>query len=258
MVADSDSARPPVVPEPHAVADLLTSLLALATQHHDPAAVCSGISAGATNLPGIGAAGILVRGPADAMFPVGTSAERPDLLELLEAGAVSAPAMACLTSGRPVAIEDIGLDTGPGVTSLAVTALPLGLRTAYVLPLSTGRARLGVLHLFGEAPVPDASLSVGRSLADVATLALIGADPDLDAALVTRRLHLAIEARVTIEQAKGVLAARFGITPELAFHRLAAASAATARPLSAVASAVVERTTDAPLDAALATRPPRN
>lgn len=256
MVAHSDSPPPPLVPEPQRVADLLTGLLALATNHHDPSRVCSGVSAGATELPGIGAAGVLVRGPSNSLVPVGTSAEDPGLLELLEAGAVCTPARSCLASGRPVALETLGGRPEPGNTALAASALPLGLQSAYALPLSTGTSTVGVLHLFGGAPVPSGSLSVGRSLADVATLALLGADPDLDAALVTRRLHLAIAARVTIEQAKGVLAARFGTTPEVAFERLAAASSLTARPLGSVASAVVERSTDAALDAALAAQPP--
>ena len=79
---------------------------------------------------------------------------------------------------------------------------------------------------------------------------------DLDAAVVVRRLHLAVEARITVEQAKGVLAARFAISPEVAFGRLVAAATLDERSLGDVATAVVERQTDERLDAALATPPP--
>jgi len=256
MDADSASPSESRTPDPHDVAALLGEVLALATHHHDPSRVCSGVSAGAAGLPGVGAAGVLVRGSGGALVPVGASGEQAHLIDLLESSASSRPAVDCMDGGRPVAVED--LDAGPGTDwhPLSAVALPLGLRSAYALPLTSGRSTFGVLHLFGGAAVPNGSLSVGRTLADVATLSLLGADPDIDATVVARRLHLAIAARITVEQAKGVLAARYAITPETAFGRLMAAAHATVRPLAEVATAVVERTTDPLLDAALATRLP--
>lgn len=211
------------------------------------------MSIGAIELPGVGAAGVLARGTGGTLIPIGASVEQHDLLTLLEVGATNPVALGCLATGHPVALERLGTDPNGEDAALAACAAPLGLQSAYALPLSTGAATVGVLHLFGTTPVPQCSLSLGRSLADVATLALLGADPHLDAAVATRRLDLAIEARVTIEQAKGVLAARFGLTPEAAFGQLSAAATTTGRPLGLVATAVVERTTDASLDAALTT-----
>ena len=256
MVTNSDTPASTAAPDTAHVADLLIGLLALATDYHDPSRICTGVSTGAAQLPGVGAAGVLVRSPTGSLVPVGASGEDPDLLELLVAGASSHPAVTCVGSGRPVAVEGLGAQPRDVGDALFATALPLGIGAAYALPLNTGESTVGVLHLFGGAPVPPGSLSVGRSLADVATLALLGADPDLDAAMVTQRLHLAIEARVTVEQAKGVLAVRFAITPEAGFGRLAAAATATRRSLGNVAAAVVHRRTDAVLDAALATPPP--
>lgn len=251
MVAHSESSPHTVTPDPDLVASLLAGLLSLATSQHDPTRVCSEVAAGATELPGIGAAGVLVRS-ADGLTPVGTSGEAPELLDLLEVGATSGPAVDCLSSGLPMALESIDSPATTGSTALRAVALPLGLQSAYALPLASGSNPVGVLHLFGTDAVPSASLSVGRSLADVATLSLLGADPDLDSDAVTRRLHRAIEARVTIEQAKGVLAARFRITPAMGFDRLARAATVTGQPLGRVASAVVHRRTDTALDEALA------
>lgn len=163
--------------------------------------------------------------------------------------------MACAVDGRPVTLEGLDGADNPAWGALGTQAWPLGVRATYALPLPSSSQPLGVLHLFGAAPLPEASLSVSRSLAEVTALSLLGADPSIDAAVVARHLHLAIEARVTVEQAKGVLAARFDTTPHLAGARLLAAAARTGRPLGEVAAAVVERTTDATLDDALALPP---
>lgn len=251
MAANSDSSPLPG-PGPSDVAGLLSDLLTLATTAQDPAWVCSGIAAGATGLPGVGAAGVLVAGTAGGLATVGASEETEGVLHLLETVAVSDAALDCLRSGHTVSFDPWGGDGSSEGEPRQVAGEARMLRSAYGLPLSTGAATLGVLHLFSDATLPGVSLAVARSLADVATLALLGADPEHDAAVVTRRLHQAIETRVTVEQAKGVLAARFALSPQQAFGRLVAAATATNRPLGSVATAVVERTTDATLDAALA------
>jgi len=253
MVTQSEAPPPSPGLDPQHVVSLLGEVLTLATAHNDPVRVCYRVAGGAGELPGVGAAGVLVRSPAGSLVPVGASGVQAGLLEMLEAAAMSRPALDCVANGRASAVEQ--LDSGPDTEwqPLRAHALPLGLRSAYVLPLATGASTVGVLHLLGAEPVPPVSLSVGRSLASVATLALLGADPDLDAAVVIRRLHLTVEARITVEQAKGVLAARFAIHPEAAFGRLMAAATLAARPLGEVATAVVERRTDPVLDAALAT-----
>jgi hypothetical protein len=256
MVIPSEAPPPSPDLDPHHVVGLLGEVLTLATAHNDPVRVCYRVAGGAAELPGVAAAGVLVRSPAGSLVPVGASGEQSGLLEMLEAAAMSKLALDCATTGRPSAVEQLDSGVGTDWQPLREHALPLGLRAAYVLPLATGASTVGVLHLLGAEPVPPGALSVGRSLASVATLALLGADPDLDAAVVVRRLHLAVEARITVEQAKGVLAARFAISPEVAFGRLVAAATLAERSLGDVATAVVERQTDERLDAALATSAP--
>jgi hypothetical protein len=56
----------------------------------------------------------------------------------------------------------------------------------------------------------------------------------------TAQLQVALESRVVIEQAKGVLAERLRITPEEAFERLRAAARRRRVPLRRLAIAIVE------------------
>ena len=53
------------------------------------------------------------------------------------------------------------------------------------------------------------------------------------------QLETALESRIVIEQAKGVLAERYGISPDAAFVRLRAAARSNRMKLHALAAAVV-------------------
>jgi AmiR/NasT family two-component response regulator len=55
----------------------------------------------------------------------------------------------------------------------------------------------------------------------------------------TAQLHVALDSRVAIEQAKGVLAERLGVSPEEAFEVLRRAARSKRVPLQRLASAVV-------------------
>jgi AmiR/NasT family two-component response regulator len=66
----------------------------------------------------------------------------------------------------------------------------------------------------------QAAVFAGQALADVATIAILQARAVEDAARLAGQLEHALESRVMVEQAKGILAERLGIDPEVAFARL--------------------------------------
>ena len=61
----------------------------------------------------------------------------------------------------------------------------------------------------------------------------------------TAQLHVALESRVAIEQAKGVLAERLGISPEEAFEILRRSARSKRLPLQRAATAVVRAASSA-------------
>jgi AmiR/NasT family two-component response regulator len=81
---------------------------------------------------------------------------------------------------------------------------------------------LGALNMFritsGQLNADD--IAVAQALADVATIAILHHRAASEAQLVNEQLTLALNSRIVIEQAKGVLAERTGLDMDHAFARL--------------------------------------
>jgi hypothetical protein len=114
----------------------------------------------------------------------------------------------------------------------------------YALPLQAQDVVVGALNLFSEAPLSNDQLATARSLADAATLAFLQADMQQDRLLIARKLRLAVEGRNVIEQAKGVLSERHGISMMEAFWKLRDASNQRDTDIVDMANAVVTREID--------------
>ena len=84
-------------------------------------------------------------------------------------------------------------------------------------------------------------LSAAQALADVATIGLIHQRAAEDARLLTEQLQRALDSRIVIEQAKGVLAAHGALSMTGAFEALRGYARAHQERLSDVAAAVAAR-----------------
>jgi AmiR/NasT family two-component response regulator len=82
-------------------------------------------------------------------------------------------------------------------------------------------------------------ISVGQALADVATVGILHQRTLTHADLISQQLQGALNSRVIIEQAKGVLAERGSIDMDRAFVLLRAHARKTQQRLADVARAVV-------------------
>ena len=102
---------------------------------------------------------------------------------------------------------------------------------------------IGALNLLrtdgGE--LSDADLAAAQALADVATIGLIHQRAAEDARLLTEQLQRALDSRIVIEQAKGVLAQHGGLSMSAAFDALRGYARAHQARLSDVAAAVAAR-----------------
>ncbi|WP_210584083.1 ANTAR domain-containing response regulator [Streptomyces sp. GESEQ-35] len=121
-------------------------------------------------------------------------------------------------------------------------ALRLGYTRVAALPLREPTGTSGALVLLsGERQVlaPDA-LALGQSMADFTAVILERAREAARSRTLTEQLELALTGRVVIEQAKGVLAARWSVTPAEAFDLLRKHARARQRSVRDVAREVVE------------------
>ena len=90
----------------------------------------------------------------------------------------------------------------------------------------------------------DSDLLVAQALADVATIGILHQRVLTRGAQVNSQLQTALNSRIVIEQAKGVLAERQGIDMDQAFLSLRSMARSTNRHLSDTARAVIENSSD--------------
>ena len=88
---------------------------------------------------------------------------------------------------------------------------------------------IGALNLFHIEPgeMRQADLDAAQAFADVATIAILQHRAALEAQVLNEQLNHALNSRVVIEQAKGMVAEREGLDMEQAFARLRTTPATT-------------------------------
>jgi len=106
------------------------------------------------------------------------------------------------------------------------------------------RVTIGALNLFRneEGVLDDIDLSAARALADVATIAILQHRATLQSHIVIDQLNHALNSRILIEQAKGVIAERSRLDMDQAFAWLRQHARSNNVLLLDVAHAVIEGT----------------
>jgi len=187
----------------------------------------------------VAACGILVIDPMGELEVIGSSNHSAHLLDLFQVQNVEGPCLQCCRTGEAVIDTELS-ETGPW-PGFSLAAREQGYLAVYAVPLAAQGVVVGALNLFAQESIRNEEIAVAQALADAATIALLQADPREDALVVTRRLHMVVEERNTIEQAKGVLAQRFSIDADEAFVQLRRAGERTGTRLIDVAMSVVTR-----------------
>ncbi|WP_433328427.1 GAF and ANTAR domain-containing protein [Spirillospora sp. CA-294931] len=209
----------------------------------DPAEHLRALARRGAELPAVAASGLVLSGEDGVPRFAAASDARAREVVRAELRAGTGPSLDCLRDGGRVVSRDLDADRDrwPGV---AESALEAGFATAAALPMRLRDEVIGALTLFGAVPsgLDDRALRLGRALADMATIGILQRRARRESDLVTEQLRAALNSRVIIEQAKGVLAARHGIGVEAAFELLRRRARDNNLRLTAVAAEVVEGT----------------
>jgi AmiR/NasT family two-component response regulator len=90
------------------------------------------------------------------------------------------------------------------------------------LPLRQDGRMVGTLDLFRRHPggLRPGDAALAQALADVATATIVSQRSARDSEVVNQQLQTALTSRVVIEQAKGMLSQRHGLTLETAFQQM--------------------------------------
>lgn len=172
---------------------------------------------------------------------VAASSEDSRLLELVQLQNSEGPCLDCYRTGAPVHCADLTIADGRW-PRFAPTARGMGFNAVHALPMRLRDTVIGALNLFSVTPQPLAPdrIELGQALADVATIGIVHERTVRQYEVVTEQLQAALNSRIRIEQAKGVLAERMAVSVDEAFHMLRTHARASNQKLSAIAQAVID------------------
>lgn len=194
----------------------------------------------------VAAAGVLLVDQQGGVRMAAASSEEAGLLELFEADTDAGPCVECVRTGRPVNSTDLAAAAGRW-PRFAGAAKQCGFSAVHAVPMRLRREVIGALSLLSTQAdgVRAMSSQLGQALADVATIGILAQRAIDHAGVLTDQLQTALNTRVIIEQAKGVLAARSGtLSPDEAFAVLRGYARTQHRRLSELAHEVVEGVID--------------
>jgi GAF domain-containing protein len=117
-----------------------------------------------------------------------------------------------------------------------------GVGSTMSVGLPVHQSLTGALNLYSTAisAFDDKTLAVAERFAEYAAVAVANAHGYASTAALAAQLSEAMASRAVIEQAKGILIAQQGVTPDAAFALLAHASQAGNRKLRDIAQAIVD------------------
>jgi GAF domain-containing protein len=186
-----------------------------------------------------GAALMLIDGEL-ALRNAATSDSRMDLLESLQIEHGSGPCITAFQEKELVSCDDLVDEDRWG--DFATKAVDAGLRAVLVSPIPYASDAIGVVAVFSAKPhawTAEGELAL-MSFTDLAALAIATTLQSEERGELAAQLQKALDARVVVEQAKGVLIGREGLTPREAFEKLRAQARASRRRLSEIATDMVK------------------
>jgi GAF domain-containing protein len=191
----------------------------------------------------VDAAGLVLADAGGALQVMAATSDQARFLEVLQLHADSGPCLDCYRTGQPVNVDDltVGRHRWP---ALANTAQHGGYRAVHAVPLRFQEQTLGAMNLFRSEPVGLGSTdrTIAQALAEVATVAILGQRTIRRSEEVAEQLQAALNSRVLIEQAKGMLAQQGGLAMAAAFAVLRQHARRTNQRVTEAARAVVDAT----------------
>ena len=185
-------------------------------------------------------AGILLVDGRERLRVMGSSSEQLRLLELFEVQSEQGPCLDAYQDGVAVHDPDLAVE-GPWPLFRA-RATSNGYRSVDALPMRLRDSVIGALNVlcYHEGGLDERDRAAAQALADVATIALLQERAATESQTVAEHLRRALDGQVVVEQAKGMLAERTGLSVGEAFELMRGFARSHNRRVVEVATAVTE------------------
>jgi GAF domain-containing protein len=193
-----------------------------------------------TSLP-VDAVGNLFGDPPGDLQLLAADRSQDHMSGVFAVDSTAGPWLHAFRTGQAVLVDDLTVDRHRWPV-FAQRALEHGFRTVCTLPLRLREERVGAVNLFCTRPggLSASDIALAQALADAATIGMLHHRALAHADRLCQQLQTALNTRVVIEQAKGILAARGGIDMDGAFGRLRATARSTNQRVHDLARAVVD------------------
>jgi transcriptional regulator with GAF, ATPase, and Fis domain len=191
------------------------------------------------------AAGILLADDRGELELVASTSEASRLVEMMQLSAEAGPCIESFRSGRAVALPEIA-DSPLEWRAFSESAIGQGFHAVDALPLCLRNVTIGTLNLLRTEPglAPEEDIVAAQAFADVATIGILHERSLRESAVLAEQLQSALNSRVVIEQAKGVVSHVRGVPIEQAFDLMREYARSHSIGLSALATQIVTRSID--------------
>lgn len=189
----------------------------------------------------VDAAGVMLASPGGELQYIASSSESMRLLELFQIQVDEGPCVDCFRDGKAI-INHALTDPDERWPRFSPEAMARGFKAVHCLPLRLRGRTIGALNLFRahEGQLDEADVIVAQGLADVATIAILQHQSALDANILNVQLNNALNSRIIIEQAKGMVSQAANCDINEAFSRLRMHARNHNEGLTSVAHRIIE------------------
>ena len=193
------------------------------------------------NALGVDAGGVMLEDPDGTLRLAAATSEKMERYEQAEISNDEGPCIDAYRSVDQVVAHDLN-EAKERWPKAAEAALALGLNAVYAFPLRLRGDCIGALNLYRETtgPFGNEDVQLAQAFADVAAIGILQRRQVADAEGRAEQLQNALNSRIIIEQAKGVVMAQTGASSQEAFSILRDHARNKRVKLQEVANGVVE------------------
>lgn len=184
---------------------------------------------------------MLVDGDGHLQLMTSTS-EGADLVEVMQLAADSGPCIDCFTTGTAVSVPDIQRTDGKW-PEFQKAAMQNGFFSAHATPLKLRGQVIGTMNLFAakRGALTERDIAVAQALSDVATIGILQERVVREGNILAEQLHRALDSRILVEQAKGIVSHTLSLTMDEAFAVIRAHARNSNLTIRVVAAGISDR-----------------